>query len=167
MCDIVKVPGVNLMVDKLGNVYDVNGIKRKLQDYGYYKVAVNRKHYAVHRLVAKTFIDNPDNKPIINHINGDRKDNRVENLEWVDASENMQKASIAGSLVHQKKKVDIYDAYGEFVTTIDSVAQTAKMFDMTPPAISSNIRRESFTKGYWILPHGNKPTHPFFKITGC
>ena len=49
------------------------------------------KHHYVHRIVAMTFIPNPDNCKEVNHKNWDTSDNRVENLEWVNRTENVRK----------------------------------------------------------------------------
>lgn len=56
--------------------------------YGYLRVTLypSGKTYTVHRLVAKTFLENEDSE--VNHINGDKTDNRVSNLEWCSASHN-------------------------------------------------------------------------------
>ena len=67
-------------------------LKPRKEGKGYLKVTLSKegekKDFKIHRLVAQSFLDNPDNLPQINHRNEDKKDNRVENLEYCDAKYN-------------------------------------------------------------------------------
>jgi hypothetical protein len=110
--DIVGFEGL-YQVSNLGNVkrffYKMalkeNLIGKSIDRYGYVKRILSKKgkgyNFTEHRLVALAFIDNPENKATINHKNGIKTDNRVENLEWCTNQENMRHAIETGLKDHK------------------------------------------------------------------
>ena len=79
-------------------------LKPKVMSDGYLYVRMNahkgQQYFNAHRIVANAFIQNPNNKPQVNHINSVRSDNRVENLEWVTPKENIQHAILKGAFAN-------------------------------------------------------------------
>ena len=103
-------------------------LKQTLKRNGYWQVKLfkngMRKYYNIHRLVAQTFIPNPDNKPEVNHIDGFKDNNKPDNLEWVTSRENqlhafrlgLQKAS-RGKDSNCSIPINQYEKDGTFVKT--------------------------------------------------
>ena len=82
---------------KQGKKRYVDYVNPRLDKNGYYYVRLchpilKSKAFMLHRLIAQAFIDNPKNKEQVNHINGIRSDNRIENLEWMTSKENLRHA---------------------------------------------------------------------------
>lgn len=111
MCDEVykDIPGYEglYQVSNLGNVKSLPRKKCKGRvlkpyspEYGYQHVMLSKngiqKCYKVHRLVAEIFVENPDGKMEVNHINAIKSDNRAVNLEWCTALENYNHARKMG-----------------------------------------------------------------------
>lgn len=88
-------------------------LKVKLDRGGYWRVKISKdgatKTKYIHRLLAQTFILNPANKDFVNHINGIKNDNSLENLEWVTHSENMLHAYRTGLCTLNLKAKQVID----------------------------------------------------------
>jgi hypothetical protein len=81
-------------IDAKGNVFNSKGIMKPHQKNGYLAINLykdgNMKHFYIHRLVAQTFIQNDENLKEVNHTDGNKTNNCVENLEWCDRKRNLQ-----------------------------------------------------------------------------
>lgn len=118
------------------------------QGYQFVSLLINgkQKRMRVHRLVAETYIDNPENKPYVNHINGKRNDNNVENLEWVTPSENTQHAVNMGLMNNSRKKPVIqYNLKGEKMIEFESASEAARQTGTSQSKITMCCKRQRET----------------------
>ena len=94
------------------------------------------KRCSVHRLVATAFIPNPNNLPIVNHLDGVKNNNNVENLEWTTVSGNALHAHQAGLIGYQKRRpVRQFSVNGDWLMDFESATEAARQCELLPEKI--------------------------------
>lgn len=128
------------------------GSRKNEQENGYY-LAVRllsngiEKDYSIHRLVAMAFIPNPQSLPQVNHINGLRNDNRVENLEWCDNSYNVWHSyNIIGDKNKTTMNVVQYDRDGSYIHEYKSALEASMKTGICSNSIADVCSRKGCRK---------------------
>ncbi len=170
---IWKYADTILLEGEIWNDYSLNGGKIGVSNYGrikypsgkitkgsivnnsYYRVnpTINgkRKPLLVHRLVALVFINNPDNKPCVNHIDGHKLNNNVDNLEWVTSSENsihVIKNNLRSNQNRRRVPVAQMDMDGKIVKKYDSITDAAKAIPVHESCIHRACKYNKTAGGY-------------------
>ena len=168
-------------IDEAGNVFSIRKnkyLKQTINRNGYCKVTLQkdkyRKMFSVHRLVAQAYLKNYSNTLQVNHINGIKTDNRVENLEMVTAKENMQKAVEIGlfdkckeiqrknaiknnlgkyhilASESAKKRVAKYDKNNNLIQVYNSITEASRKNNINITSISYSANGKRKTGGGYI-----------------
>jgi len=130
----VSVCGKVLSTKRKKNIY----INQRRNEKGYLRVELDNSLYSVHRLVAINFIENSEKKPQVNHIDGDKENNHVSNLEWCTNTENYEHACKLGLNKNHRKPVEQM-LNGKIIKVWKSTYETKKG-GFSPSLVRSVIR---------------------------
>lgn len=150
-------------ITKDGKVF--SHIRNKFLKYdlrnNYYAVKLGKygKKIAVHRLVALTYIENVEDKPYINHIDGNKLNNNVDNLEWCTAKENINHAQMNGLMkvktypVFRRQKISNEEAIKicEAFKNGYSVLKLAKEYNVIRGTIYAILKKNKVDRRHYVI----------------
>ena len=144
----------NYYVSSLGRFKNSKGIIMK--DYkphhsGYIYVRVNKDKYALHRLIAFTFLENPENKAFVNHIDGDKTNNALSNIEWNTPRENNLHSHKIGLTKCFTRKITQYDLEMNKIQEFNSIVEASKILNIGKTNIKAVLYNKQKTAGGFIF----------------
>ncbi len=149
----VKNTNNTYFVSNLGRFKNAKG--RIVTNYkphisGYIIVLIDNKSYKLHRIIAKEFIDNPENKEQVNHIDGNKLNNSVDNLEWVTNKENQIHKFKNGLGNNFTRKIGQYDLNNNFIKEFPSIVSAAKEVNVSKSCVQGVLANKRKTTGGFI-----------------
>lgn len=141
----------NYQISNLGRIYSKKKrtcLKvKKLGNSGYYQVRLSKDgkyvYKNLHRILAETFIPNPNNYRTVNHINGNKLDNRISNLEWADDCTQQHQACLLGlkpTTQHILTEEEILDVYKRHFENNESIYSIAKLYNTRKQQIAKLVK---------------------------
>lgn len=157
-------------ISNFGNIkHDNNFLKKCIHSNGYEQVniRIGNKYVTklIHRLVAAAFIPNPDNKPCIDHIDGNKRNNYVSNLRWVTPVENAnniitKKRSIENRKSHNEKKIVAIS--GEINVYFNSIIEASIILGVDRTSISKCLKGQRGKAGGYVFKYQEMVTYTDF-----
>lgn len=162
--NITVIPYSNYyMVSNFGNVKRIhqNSLKNQtIGSWGYKIISLcasgKSETFLVHRLVAMAFLENPENKKQVNHIDGNKLNNCVDNLEWVTPRENIQHAYDAGLIVYKNKERHLksvyqFDMNKKFIQKWETAMEAGRVLNIDNTSIYQCCHNNRTSAGgyYW------------------
>jgi len=139
---------INYKITKSGKIWSIKSNRflkqRTCNGYKMITLEKNSMNITIHRIVAETFIPNPENKIYVNHINSNKLDNRVENLEWVTQKENC--AAHKKNISHPRKVIQM-DINDNEISTFESIKKASEYIGLTAASISRVVLGINITAG--------------------
>ena len=144
----------NYFVSNLGRFKNYKGIimeNYKPHHSGYIYVRVDKNKYALHRIMAYTFVENqnPSEYNVVNHIDGNKTNNSAVNLEWTDTKGNNQHSHTSGLIKYFNRKIGQYDLEDNLIKEFGSIVEAEKKLGIT--TIKKVLYKKQNTAGGFIF----------------
>lgn len=145
----------NYEISNFGSVRNIKTkrlIKKSIHYLGYVRYALfnnsKRTYVYAHRLVANHFLENASNLKEVNHVDGNKQNNNIENLEWTSKQQNTDHAinnGLKSKIIQKSKQVKQYSLNGDLIQVFESSRSAAKILQISQSGISAACNEKIHT----------------------